>query len=75
MGRPVTHWQILAQDVEKQAAFYGTLFDWAITADDAIGYRQVDTWTTPGLSCQIALRPELSVPAYSGSYWIQGEPH
>ena len=49
MGRPVTHWQILAQDVEKQAAFYGTLFDWAITADDAIGYRQVDTRSHRGI--------------------------
>ena len=49
MGNPVTHWQILARDVDKQAAFYAALFDWKISADNALGYRQVDTRSGRGI--------------------------
>jgi predicted enzyme related to lactoylglutathione lyase len=29
-ARPVVHWEIEAQDPEKQRAFYGALFNWSI---------------------------------------------
>lgn len=29
-ARPVVHWEIEAKDPDKMAAFYGTLFNWAI---------------------------------------------
>jgi predicted enzyme related to lactoylglutathione lyase len=50
MGRPVTHWQIMAKDINKQAAFYGALFDWKATADKHVGYLQVDTRSDRGIS-------------------------
>ena len=28
--RPVVHWEIVARDPERQAAFYGELFSWAV---------------------------------------------
>ena len=43
MANPVTHWQLVAKDPEKAAAFYGTLFDWKIDSDNALGYRMVAT--------------------------------
>jgi predicted enzyme related to lactoylglutathione lyase len=29
-ARPVVHWEIEAQDPDKQSAFYGSLFNWRI---------------------------------------------
>jgi predicted enzyme related to lactoylglutathione lyase len=29
-ARPLVHWEIVALDAERQAAFYGALFNWAI---------------------------------------------
>ena len=29
-ARPVVHWEIVAADAERQAAFYGALFNWDI---------------------------------------------
>ena len=29
-ARPVVHWEIVAADPERQAAFYGTLFNWEV---------------------------------------------
>ncbi len=43
MGAPVTHWQILSKHPERTAAFYQELFDWRIDAQNALGYRMVDT--------------------------------
>jgi uncharacterized protein len=31
-ARPVVHWEIVARDPQRQAAFYGALFNWTITA-------------------------------------------
>jgi predicted enzyme related to lactoylglutathione lyase len=49
MGSPVTHWQILAKDPDKQSAFYGRLFGWKVAADNALGYRMVDTGSDLGI--------------------------
>jgi uncharacterized protein len=29
-ARPVVHWEIVARDAQRQAAFYGELFNWAV---------------------------------------------
>ncbi|HWE55184.1 MAG TPA: VOC family protein [Acidimicrobiales bacterium] len=41
-ARPVVHWEIVARDAERQAAFYGRLFNWTVTDGDI-------RFITPGL--------------------------
>lgn len=41
MNAPVTHWQILSTDPARTARFYGDVFGWHISADNALGYREV----------------------------------
>ena len=43
MGCPVTQWQILSKHPDRTATFYGELFGWRVTADNPLGYRQVET--------------------------------
>lgn len=50
MGRPVTHWQILAKQPEKLADFYCKLFDWNVSSDNALGYRELKTGSERGIS-------------------------
>jgi uncharacterized protein len=38
MGRPVIHFEVMATDGEKLRSFYAKLFDWAIDADNPLGY-------------------------------------
>ena len=56
MSHPVVQWQMVAKDPEAAAKFYGKLFGWKISANNALGYRQVETgeggtsggiWTSP----------------------------
>ena len=49
MGQPVMQWQILARDPDKLTAFYGKLFGWRVNADNAMGYRMVDTGSDRGI--------------------------
>jgi predicted enzyme related to lactoylglutathione lyase len=49
MGRPVTKFQILAKDPERTAGFYGALFDWRVNADNAFGYRALETGAGRGI--------------------------
>lgn len=49
MGQPVMQWQILAKDPEKAARFYSGLFGWEINANNALGYRMVDTCSERGI--------------------------
>lgn len=49
MGRPVTHWQILSREPDALAAFYGRLFQWRVNADNALGYRKVETGSERGI--------------------------
>lgn len=49
MGQPVMQWQILAKNPEACAAFYTSLFDWRVAADNALQYRQVDTGSGRGI--------------------------
>lgn len=49
MGQPVTQWQIITRQPEKVQQFYGTLFGWDISANNALGYRMVDTGSERGI--------------------------
>ena len=49
MGSPVTHWQIVSTQPELTAKFYGKLFNWKITAANALGYRVVETLNPKGI--------------------------
>ena len=50
MPNPVTQFQILSKDPESAARFYTSLFDWKIDANNALGYRRIDTGSTKGIS-------------------------
>lgn len=41
--------QIIARSPEETAAFYGRLFGWKIDADNALGYRRIDTRSEQGI--------------------------
>ncbi|HEY0284267.1 MAG TPA: VOC family protein [Vicinamibacterales bacterium] len=43
---PVVHFEIYAQDAEKLAMFYSTLFDWSIEAMPGTNYHYVKTVDT-----------------------------
>lgn len=49
MGQPVMQWQILAKDPDKVAEFYCQLFGWTVDADNALGYRMIDTGSERGI--------------------------
>ena len=49
MGQPVMQWQILARDPDRLTAFYGKLFGWRVNADNAMGYRMLDTGSDRGI--------------------------
>ena len=38
---PVVRWQILSPDPDATARFYGRLFGWTATRDNALGYREI----------------------------------
>jgi uncharacterized protein len=43
MSDPVVQWQIVARNPEAVGKFYRELFGWKITANNALGYREVET--------------------------------
>jgi len=49
MGNPVTQFQILSKQPDETAAFYSKLFGWKINADNAMGYRRIDTGSSDGI--------------------------
>jgi predicted enzyme related to lactoylglutathione lyase len=49
MGAPVMQWQIVSRNPEKAAEFYGALFGWQANADNALGYRTIDTGSAHGI--------------------------
>lgn len=40
---------------------------------EALGYRLVDKWRSPGVGCQIPFHPEHSIGAYSGFYFRRND--
>lgn len=49
MGNPVTQFQMLSAKPDETAAFYSSLFGWTTSADNTIGYRQIDTGSKEGI--------------------------
>lgn len=48
MTDPVVQWQIVADDPAGLAGFYSKLFGWKIDADNALGYRRLETGSIDG---------------------------
>ncbi len=49
MGHPVTQFQILAKNPDQAVEFYGQLFGWKADANNALGYRAIDTGSKSGI--------------------------
>jgi predicted enzyme related to lactoylglutathione lyase len=49
LGQPVVQWQILAKDPEAFLEFYKTLFNWTVSTDNPLGYREVCTGSDRGI--------------------------
>jgi predicted enzyme related to lactoylglutathione lyase len=49
MGNPVVQFQILSRNPERTAEFYSALFDWTVSADNPLGYRQIHTGAGRGI--------------------------
>ena len=43
MSAPVLEWQVVTTNPDQVARFYGDLFGWTISTNNALGYRQVET--------------------------------
>jgi predicted enzyme related to lactoylglutathione lyase len=50
VGSPVVQWQIVAKDPDACARFYAAMFGWKVRADNALGYRSVDTASGRGIN-------------------------
>ena len=50
MGQPVMQFQILAKDPDRVAQFYAALFGWAVDANNALGYRMLNTGSERGIN-------------------------
>ena len=48
MSAPVLKWQMLSPEPGKLIEFYRALFGWTVSADNALGYREVETGGVPG---------------------------
>jgi predicted enzyme related to lactoylglutathione lyase len=49
MSVPVLQFQILSPAPDDAAKFYSTLFGWTVSADNPMGYRQIQTGTQQGI--------------------------
>jgi predicted enzyme related to lactoylglutathione lyase len=49
MGCPVNGWQMISKNPEATAKFYAEVFGWRIDANNALGYRVVDTCSAEGV--------------------------
>lgn len=49
MSPSVVRWQIVTPQAEQSAAFYRQLFGWAVTQDNALGYREVKSGSPGGI--------------------------
>jgi predicted enzyme related to lactoylglutathione lyase len=50
MGNPVMQWQMIAKEPEALSRFYESLFGWQMRADNALGYREIDTQSPRGIN-------------------------
>jgi putative methyltransferase (TIGR04325 family) len=44
-----------------------------LSSVEALGYRLVDEWQSPGVSCRIPFEPGHSIGAYSGFYFTRND--
>jgi len=49
MGKPVTQWQIVSKNPDRLTKFYTELFGWRSDANNALGYRRIDTQSKLGI--------------------------
>ncbi len=49
MANPVTEFQILAKDPDAVAKFFARVLGWNVNANNALGYRRVDTGSPKGI--------------------------
>lgn len=50
MGNPVVQFQIVSRNPDRSSAFYGKLFNWKISDNNALGYRTLDPQNAKGIS-------------------------
>lgn len=50
MSNPVTRFQILSKNPEKSAEFYTGVFGWTVDANNAMGYREINTGSDRGIA-------------------------
>lgn len=50
MGSPVMHWQIVTKNPDQLGEFYTKLFGWQMQANNALGYRMIDTASERGIN-------------------------
>jgi predicted enzyme related to lactoylglutathione lyase len=60
MGNPVMQFQILSKAPDETAQFYSTLFGWTVSADNPMGYRQINTGSAEGIQGGIWPAPPQS---------------
>jgi predicted enzyme related to lactoylglutathione lyase len=49
VGQPVIQWQILSKMPDQLSEFYRQLFGWEMNADNALGYRTINTGSERGI--------------------------
>ena len=49
MANPVMKFQILSKTPDETARFYSALFGWSVSADNPLGYREINTGLTAGI--------------------------
>jgi uncharacterized protein len=49
LGNPVIQFQILSKTPDETARFYSELFGWDINANNALGYREINTGSEHGI--------------------------
>ena len=49
MSNAVVHWQIVTKNPDTIARFYEHLFGWAVSTQNGLGYRTVDTGSDQGI--------------------------
>ena len=67
MGNPVVHWEIRGKDAGRLRGFYGTLFDWKISIDEAMNYGVVETGGEGGIGGGV-FQTQAEMPSYVTFY-------
>jgi uncharacterized protein len=63
MPNPVLQFQIISKDPDTTGRFYSELFGWRIEANNALGYRRIDTGSKEGIQGGIWPAPSQA-PAF-----------